>query len=292
MKSNLYIFGEVLFDIYPDGSKTLGGAPFNVAWHLQAFQQCPLLISRIGKDYNGEAIKKAVLEWGMNISCLQIDETLPTGSVKVTFTESEPNYEIVKPVAYDNIQSISTNSPENSILYHGSLAIRAEQSKQSLQRIIDNNSFLIFLDVNLRRPWWNKPSMHKMLERADWAKLNNDELDLLYPGQGTSTSRLDSFVHTFNLQGVVLTHGAKGAEILTADNQHFVTTPDNIDKIADTVGAGDAFSSIVVLGLKNKWPLSKTTKRAQEFASTIVRQRGAIINEHKYYDTFMKDWNL
>ena len=31
------VFGEVLFDCFPDGSRVLGGAPFNVAWHCQAF---------------------------------------------------------------------------------------------------------------------------------------------------------------------------------------------------------------------------------------------------------------
>ena len=31
------IFGEVLFDTFPDGTAVLGGAPFNVAWHLQGF---------------------------------------------------------------------------------------------------------------------------------------------------------------------------------------------------------------------------------------------------------------
>ena len=35
------IFGEVLFDQFEDGSSVLGGAPFNVAWHLQAFGMQP-----------------------------------------------------------------------------------------------------------------------------------------------------------------------------------------------------------------------------------------------------------
>ena len=43
------IFGEVLADIYPDAT-VLGGAPYNVARHLRAFQQHPILISRVGND--------------------------------------------------------------------------------------------------------------------------------------------------------------------------------------------------------------------------------------------------
>ena len=48
------IFGEVLFDRFPDGSIVLGGAPFNIAWHLQAFKQSPLFISRVGDDPLGQ----------------------------------------------------------------------------------------------------------------------------------------------------------------------------------------------------------------------------------------------
>jgi fructokinase len=42
------VVGEVLFDVMPDGNRILGGAPFNVAWHLQAFGLKPLLITRVG----------------------------------------------------------------------------------------------------------------------------------------------------------------------------------------------------------------------------------------------------
>ena len=44
------VFGEVLFDCFADGTRVLGGAPFNVAWHLQAFGEAPLFVSRVGDD--------------------------------------------------------------------------------------------------------------------------------------------------------------------------------------------------------------------------------------------------
>ncbi|MBA1332725.1 carbohydrate kinase, partial [Candidatus Endoriftia persephone str. Guaymas] len=53
MESHPIIFGEVLFDCFEDGSRVLGGAPFNVAWHLQALGAAPLFISRVGDDSLG-----------------------------------------------------------------------------------------------------------------------------------------------------------------------------------------------------------------------------------------------
>ena len=64
------IFGEVLFDCFPDGSRVLGGAPFNVAWHLQAFGAEPLFVSRVGNDPMGRKIRDAMLQWGMDTSGL------------------------------------------------------------------------------------------------------------------------------------------------------------------------------------------------------------------------------
>jgi sugar/nucleoside kinase (ribokinase family) len=54
------IFGEVLFDHFPDGKRVLGGAPFNVAWHLQAFGEAPRFISRVGDDAEGDEIRTAM----------------------------------------------------------------------------------------------------------------------------------------------------------------------------------------------------------------------------------------
>lgn len=57
-EKNLYIFGEVLWDKFPDEQKNLGGAPFNVAWNLKGFRAQPLFISAVGNDSLGDDILK------------------------------------------------------------------------------------------------------------------------------------------------------------------------------------------------------------------------------------------
>ena len=105
MNRRLCIFGEVLFDHFPNGKRVLGGAPFNVAWHLQAFGQTPCFISRIGDDPEGQAVFAAMRDWGMDTDGVQIDPTKATGRVSVRFDGGEPVYEIVEHCAYDAIQS-------------------------------------------------------------------------------------------------------------------------------------------------------------------------------------------
>ena len=103
----LCIFGEVLFDHFPDGKQVLGGAPFNVAWHLQAFTQPACFHSRIGIDAEGAQIKSAMEKWGMTTKYLQEDPERSTGMVNVMINNNEPAYDIVPHCAYDAIEPVS-----------------------------------------------------------------------------------------------------------------------------------------------------------------------------------------
>ena len=288
----LCIFGEVLFDHFPDGKRVLGGAPFNVAWHLQAFAQSPYFISRVGQDTEGESVRAAMRDWGMDLNGLQSDTQRATGQVSVTFTDGEPSYEIVEGCAYDAIDAAQLGSPDCRLLYHGSLALRNPISSQAAARLRECCHGTVFLDVNLRPPWWQHEQVLAMLREADWVKLNSDELDLLYPAQKNSTSRLAAFLADFGLQGVVLTHGSAGAEISTAGGEHFQVAPESKVEVVDTVGAGDAFASVIILGLSNDWPLSLSLQRAQEFASNIVGNRGATVSDPAFYQPFIAAWQL
>ena len=64
------IFGEVLFDCFPDGSAVLGGAPFNVYAHLGRMGLDPLMITRVGEDERGNRLLAAMGERNLRTDCL------------------------------------------------------------------------------------------------------------------------------------------------------------------------------------------------------------------------------
>lgn len=289
--NQLCIYGEVLFDVFPDGAEVLGGAPFNVAWHLQAFSQGPFFISRVGIDPQGIRIRKTMLEWGMNTLGLQTDNDLPTGTVNIELNDGEPSYDIIHPSAYDNIDRVKMHE-SCQWLYHGSLALRNQQSAKTLNTLLENNPSQVFVDVNLRAPWWSQEQLIESLQQASWVKLNIHELDVIMPGDGNLQNRLQVFIEKFDLQGVVLTRGEEGAQILTENGEQATVKPEESLEIVDTVGAGDAFASIIILGLMKDWPLTVTIQRAQDFASAIVTQRGATVNDKGFYNTFINDWGI
>lgn len=292
MQQPVCIFGEVLFDCFPDGRKVLGGAPFNVAWHLQAFGLAPQFISRVGDDPEGTTVRQAMDTWGMDCSYLQTDTQHPTGQVQVTLEHNEPSYDIVSPCAYDAIALPDRPLPDTALLYHGSLAARHPASRATLQALVRSvPGGTVFVDVNLRPPWSDHDVVLDMIRAADWIKLNADELSELNGSSTDPVAQARRFLAENDLQGLVLTLGAAGAQVFTAEGESFLVRPAGTTTVMDTVGAGDAFASVVILGILSGWPMALTLQRAQAFASKIVGQRGATVAERSFYQPLLDEWS-
>ena len=295
MKSSppIAIFGEALIDQFPDGYQVLGGAPFNVAWHLQAFGQSPCFISRVGGDTTGEGIRQAMVDWGMSLDSVQTDPDYPSGTVKVTINRGEPSYEILADQAYDFIDARQLNPAIcYSILYHGTLALRNAASEQALHQLAARLTGKIFIDVNLRAPWWRKDSVNQWLGKADWAKLSQDELMQLTPPQNTIQDAMRLLLTQHDLAVLIVTCGSLGAMALNRAGEFFEVAPAGHVSVVDTVGAGDAFSAVLMLGLRQNWPLAVTMERAQAFASALVGRRGATVQDLSFYQAYIRDWRL
>lgn len=286
------IFGEVLYDCFPDGNRVLGGAPFNVAWHCHAFGLKPLFISRVGDDQLGHNIHTAMLDWGMDTQGLQFDTEHATGVVNVTFDENEPSYDIVENSAWDfiNIKELPEINNQ-SLLYHGSLSLRNSITEQSLVHLKQLFPDSIFVDVNLRPPWWTISKVINILENAQWIKLNLDELSLIASNENETLNQAHYLMSQYNLQLVVVTLGEQGAIAINKKESCFVK-PDNATTVVDTVGAGDAFTSVLLLGLHKHWSLQEIVNRAQEFASAVVGLRGATTQDKHFYKPFSQKWSL
>ncbi|WP_411726226.1 carbohydrate kinase family protein [Methyloglobulus sp.] len=294
MKNNpITVFGEVLSDHFPDDNKVLGGAPFNVAWHLQAFGQKPQLISRVGNDLTGNQIRTAMQIWGMNLDYLQTDSTYPTGQVQVTIEHGEPAYSILANQAYDHIQMPGLNNINHTgILYHGTLAVRSPRSRQTLAALKALHQGKIFIDVNLRQPWWSKADVLQLINDADWVKLNLHELHALQDDVADIKASMEALLSRHELEVIIVTCSEEGALALNNTGEFSPVSPISSVDLIDTVGAGDAFSAILLLGFNLGWTLGETMERAQSFASAMTGQRGATVDDLNFYKPFVASWLL
>lgn len=284
------VFGEVLFDHFPGGTRVMGGAPFNVAWHLQAFGQRPRFVSRVGDDEEGREILASMKAWGMTTDDVQCDAAWPTGQVTVSFDHGEPSYDIVHPCAYDAIEPPA--SRQSGWLYHGSLAVRDARSRDTLHGLTADDGVTVFLDVNLRDPWWGKAQVQSLLRRADWVKLNEDELRSLGSTGRSDDEAIVGFFEREALQGLLVTYGERGAVMLTRDEGLVRVAPESGTPVEDTVGAGDAFAAVCIMGLRAGWPTEVLLRRAQSFASRVVAQKGATSTDTELYRPLLAQWQI
>lgn len=298
MAEGVLVFGEVLFDRFPDGRVVLGGAPFNVAWHLQAFGLAPVFVSRIGEDELGAKVRWAMLNWGMDTSGLQLDPKRETGAVDVEFRDEEPHYTIVPDRAFDCIDADSL--PEfgsDSILYHGTLGVRNFESEQALQEMYrrlfeEGTQPKVFVDANLRAPWWNLDRTWELMKQARWLKVSEEELLELVPEGRSLSDRIAQLMFSLPLEALIVTRGKKGAIAASTEGALYELAPEEkIVEVVDTVGAGDAFCSVLLLGITQGWPLELSMQRAQAFAEAIVGIRGATTGDRGVYEGFLGQWS-
>lgn len=285
MQQYICCFGEVLWDMLPSG-KLPGGAPMNVATHLQNLGIPAKMISRIGKDELGAEIKAFLESKNCTTEWIQEDETLTTGWVKVQLSEkNEATYTIVHPVAWDFIQTNEATQQlvnQASALVFGTLASRDDTSYQTLLSILKNlpkdSKVLKVFDINLRPPHYSQGLIEEFLQYADIVKLNEDELKIVakwYQIEGGEENQLREISQKFNLNTLIVTKGGDGAILLRLESdgkKYFYQQAGYKVVVADTIGSGDSF----LAGFLKNILAEKSSEYALNFACAI----GALVASH------------
>ncbi|SCZ87103.1 PfkB domain protein [Nitrosomonas mobilis] len=294
------LFGEVLADIFPD-QNVLGGAPFNVARHLQAFGLHPCMISRAGNDALRDDLLREMDRLGMDKTGIQCDPTYPTGQVRVHMKDGGHSFEILPDQAYDHIHAgvthMMTMSLKPELAYFGTLAQRGMESRLALDKFLADSKCPRFLDINLRSPWYNKHTVRRSLLRSDIVKMNEDELEIVSDyfkiSDKTPLLKAEALVEQFELSCLLITCGENGAWLINRQHEVFSTTPaENTQTIIDTVGAGDAFAAVFIIGLLNQWEMPVAMQRADQFAAALCGIRGGAPQNQDFYLPFKQAWQL
>lgn len=299
-KKVIGVFGEVLADIFPDQT-VLGGAPFNVARHLQAFGLHPVMITRTGHDALRTQFLQEMQRLKMDVSGLQIDAKYPTGQVKVKMTSDGHQFEILEDQAYDHIHAgithMVTMSLKPEMVYFGTLAQRSMPSRLALDKFLEDGKCPRFLDVNLRAPFYNKHAIKRSLLRSDIVKLNEEELVIIAKYfKIDSTHKHDSakqLAAEFGIEQIIVTAGAQGAWMVVGEKVIETKAVSTTQvPLIDTVGAGDAFSAVCMVANTLNWDHATMIDRANEFASAVCGIRGGAPTDTDFYAPFINHWKL
>lgn len=296
----IILFGEVLVDIFA-GRKVFGGAPFNVARHLQAFGLHPVLITRTGDDELRRQLITILEDTGMDACGIQLDAFHPAGQVMVRMEGCKHHFDILPEQAYDYIHAGMARRVSGAAhpcwIYFGTLAQRHTISKQALAALTRNSKTPHLVDINLREPWYDRSIIEHSLKRADVAKINLDELEILasllqLPGKH-ATQKAVALIKRFALRSLLVTCGEQGAwQLDNTGKKHQVVGLATLSAYVDSVGAGDGFAAVYLLGQLRDWPIDLTLVRANKFAAALCGIRGAIPDSEDFYLPFIAEWKL
>jgi len=266
--------GEILWDLI-GGEELLGGATFNFSVQLSRLGHDVSFISAVGDDDRGRRALEAAAQTGLSTRFIGVVKEAPTGTVSVCLdVKGQPSYVLNRPAAYD-LASIPAEPINPDWFYHGTLSFIEPRMHALIRTYSDARRFY---DINLRKDSYTTPLVMELLERANVVKLNDDEMTQVQQMAGTSHVSIEDFCRDFasrfQWDAVCVTRGERGCAILKGNE--YVEAPGVPVKVADAVGAGDAFAAAFLHGLDRDWPPAKIGAFANSLGAIVASRAGGI----------------
>src|SRR5690242_15777737 len=178
-EAHVIVFGEALVDAFADGPVP-GGAPFNVACHLAALGLAPMMLTRLGDDEAGQALRAAAARSGLSLQHAQTDAR--TARVLVHERDGGHAFEIPADQAFDRIDAaqavaaVQTFGADTPWLYFGTLALRSPTSRAALAAVRQAKPHRAFVDLNWREAGPSPEAILELLHDVHVLKLSDTEL--------------------------------------------------------------------------------------------------------------------
>ncbi len=278
---SILCFGEALWDCLPEG-RFIGGAPLNVAFHLNQLGSMAYPVTAVGRDELGQELVTQLKHWSVDTRFVARHAALPTGTVTVQLDANRnAHYTINEGVAWDDIPvtpELLTVATEVDAIIYGTLAQRTARNRHQLSLLLEKapGAFKV-CDVNLRPPYDTAERVWELIREADLIKLNDTEIVKLMDetsGHHTLEALARLMAEETGAKAVCVTAGAQGAGLLYALEWYWADAQPV--RVVDTVGAGDAFLAALVESLLEPdaapWECLHRACRLGEF---VASQRGA-----------------
>jgi len=278
--------GELLWDMLPYG-RQLGGAPANFVYYCSQLNMQACLVSAVGNDELGSQSLLKLSQAGVDTEYIQTLENKPTGTVDVKLdTDGKPEYTINENVAWDYIKfdkKLTRLARQSDAVCFGSISQRSKLSRNSVMNFLKNtgNGCLRIFDINLRQDFYSEQIINDSLALANVLKINDEELVVvaeMFGIKGTQSSCLGQLAKKKSLETIIFTRGANGSIIYHKGqiNEH----PGVECKPIDTVGAGDSFTAVAVVGLLSQKNIEQINQQANKLAAFVCENQGAMVSQN------------
>ncbi len=279
---NLISFGEIIWDAF-ENSHSLGGAPLNLAAHVALLGGNSWLASAVGDDTLGENALEHIKALDIKTEFISVRKNLPTGRCDVTLSENNhPSYKIIENVAYDKISLPGTLNQAFDVLAFGTLALRSEENRETLEHILHNNSFEeIYTDLNIRPPFYSKESIEFCLANASIVKISDEELPTVTEqlfGEVVSCDKACALIKNrypkINL--ILITLGKNGAVCYDCRCKKIYHCKAEAATVVSTVGAGDSYGAAFLTWYFKTKDIMQSMSLASKVSAFVVSHQEAI----------------
>jgi fructokinase len=274
--------GEILWDVFEDSVK-LGGAPFNFSVHASRLGCEVTFVSAVGEDERGRAARARAVELGLRTDFIQTAPHALTGIVSVRVDAAgQPDFTSHRPAAYDAVRldeaalaRLAALRPD--WLYFGTLHQANANSREETRRLMAAlPGARRFYDVNLRRDSYTPDLVRELMTAADAVKLNDGEARAIDAMSGESHASFEEFTTRWSQRlgwkAVAVTRGAQGCAVRIGDD--YAEVPGYAVKVADTVGAGDAFAAAFLYRLSAGHDAAATGDFANRVGAVVASLAG------------------
>jgi len=273
--------GELLWDLFPSGKK-MGGAPANFAYITSLLGDQGIPASRLGDDDLGDEAIRRLAQLGLSTEFIQRDADHPTGTVKVQVDDAgQPRFDISEHVAWDFLDwtpQWQQLAERTDAVCFSTLAQRSEPSRTTMKSFLRGTrpAALRVCDINLRQHFFTLQVVDESMKLANIVKLNHEELPrvmrLFSMDHRDEEDAAQRLLRVYNLKLICVTRGNGGSLLLSPDarSEH----PGFKVKVADTVGAGDAFTAALVHGYLRAATLPEINETANRVGAWVASQPG------------------
>ncbi len=275
--------GELLWDVFDDLQRP-GGAPANVAFHARQLGCRGVVASRVGNDPLGMELVDFLQAEGLPTEAIQRDVEHATGTVTVdTSRPGDPRYVIHQDVAWEHLEcdeALTEIMQEAAAVCFGTLAQRSARSRRAIYKSLGavSHECLVVYDVNLRQRWYNRAWIERSLGLAHVVKLNDTEVTALAELLQTVSTDHATFARylqrRYNVATVCITRAERGCQLF--DRHATADSPGIVVDVADSVGAGDAFTAALIVARLRGWPLQNQADFANQVGALVASRAGAM----------------
>ena len=275
-------FGEIVWDIYPS-EKHIGGAPLNFSAHFAKLGGEAYMLSAVGEDDLGNSALSFLKEHGIHTDHVSVSQRKETGKCLVTLDgQGIPNYNLLRDVAYDEIPMPDLHGADFDAFYFGSLALRSERNRETVSKILKENSFReVFVDINIRPPFVSADVIRFAAKNATILKISEEELPtvmaLLFELKQDTTGSAKTIAEVFNnIKIILITKGENGSFAYDCKDNKITDCEADKVKVVSTVGAGDSFSAAFLYGFLLGKRIEDCLKSAAKISAFVCSKAEAI----------------